>query len=155
MIIKNDLEFQIGRYQSRATCFDRILTEALAEVWMSNHVARDRGFNCRKKKHFYNLHVVKSVSICKMKWLVTNRLIVLFFNTCALLCSIRRSCSQCCHEQQRHTHSPPRHRKSCKYSIFLVSMIHFYKWRTLHLLLKILIFQNDVTNPAMCNLFWY
>ena len=41
MRIKNDLEFQIGRYQSRATCFDIILTEALAEVWMSKHVARD------------------------------------------------------------------------------------------------------------------
>ena len=42
MRIKNDLKFQIGRYQSRATCFDIILTEALAEVWMSKkHVARD------------------------------------------------------------------------------------------------------------------
>ena len=41
MRIKNDLEFQIGRYQSRATCFDIILTEALAEVWMSKHVAQD------------------------------------------------------------------------------------------------------------------
>ena len=41
MRIKNDLEFQIGRYQSRATCFDIILTEASAEVWMSKHVARD------------------------------------------------------------------------------------------------------------------
>ena len=41
MRIKNDLEFQIGRYQSRATCFDIVLTEALAEVWMSKHVARD------------------------------------------------------------------------------------------------------------------
>ena len=28
MRIKNDLEFQIGKYQSRATCFDIILTEA-------------------------------------------------------------------------------------------------------------------------------
>ena len=41
MRIKNDLEFQIGRYQSRATCFDIILTEALAEVWMAKHVAQD------------------------------------------------------------------------------------------------------------------
>ena len=28
MRIKNDLEFHIGKYQSRATCFDIILTEA-------------------------------------------------------------------------------------------------------------------------------
>ena len=41
MRIKNDLEFQIGKYQSRVTCFDIILTEAWAEVWMSKHVARD------------------------------------------------------------------------------------------------------------------
>ena len=41
MRIKNDLELQIGSYQSRATCFDIILTEALAEVWMAKHVARD------------------------------------------------------------------------------------------------------------------
>ena len=40
MRIKNDLEFQIGRYQSRVTCFDIIQTEALADVWMSKHVAR-------------------------------------------------------------------------------------------------------------------
>ena len=33
--IKNDLDFQIGRYQSRTTRFDIILTEALAEIWMS------------------------------------------------------------------------------------------------------------------------
>ena len=30
MRIKNDLEFQIGRYQSRAICFDIILTEAFS-----------------------------------------------------------------------------------------------------------------------------
>ena len=44
MRIKNNLEIQIGRYQSRATCFDIILTEALAEVWMTKHVARDIAF---------------------------------------------------------------------------------------------------------------
>ena len=41
MRIKNNLEFQIGRYQSMATCFDIILIEALVEVWMSKHVAQD------------------------------------------------------------------------------------------------------------------
>ena len=40
MRIKNDLSFQIGRYQSWATCFDILLTEALAEVRMSKHVTR-------------------------------------------------------------------------------------------------------------------
>ena len=41
MIIKNDLKFQIGRYQPRAICLDTILTEALAEVWLLKHVTRD------------------------------------------------------------------------------------------------------------------
>ena len=35
MRINNDLEFQIGRYQLRVTCFDIILTETRAEVWVS------------------------------------------------------------------------------------------------------------------------
>ena len=41
MRIKNGLEFQIGRHQLRMTCFGIILTEVLAEVWMSKHVSQD------------------------------------------------------------------------------------------------------------------
>ena len=52
MRIKNDLEFQIGKYQSRATCFDIILTEARAEVWMSKHVARDWYFPIWNERSF-------------------------------------------------------------------------------------------------------
>ena len=43
MRIKNDPEFQIGRYQSRGTCFDIIPTEALVEVCMSKHIAKQIG----------------------------------------------------------------------------------------------------------------
>ena len=55
--IKNDLEFQIGRYQSRATCFDIILTEALAEVWVSFDLEREVtlilfSLNIDNKMHF-------------------------------------------------------------------------------------------------------
>ena len=59
MRIKNDLEFQIARYQSRVTCFDIILTEALAEVWMSKHVARDWYLPIWNERSFLILFLAK------------------------------------------------------------------------------------------------
>ena len=59
MRIKNDLEFLIGKYQSRATCFDIILTEAWAEVWMSKHVARDWYFPIWNERSFLILFLAE------------------------------------------------------------------------------------------------
>ena len=62
MRIKNDLEFQIERYQSRATCLDIILTEVLAEIWMSKHVARagTRGHSW----FFFSLNIDNKIKFC-------------------------------------------------------------------------------------------